>query len=710
MVLKKRLGYGFNGFQVPFIPRAPRSARRRGSYKKINEDSQTCAFELLASVAGKLLQETESSSASSNPSEGNDQALFGKGILKQERIDEDEPLKEECAAYHGSCKESIFLSEVASKDISPKHLQHAETALHRTPVIKYCDFSKKVDADVKALNCKSEDALGDYSSRVAEAPQDFRESSGGNLENGFTGEEEAEGLGPLGTRVSTFANKCSLKDAMDVCVNSSPLIDSNSTTKSPFHGESIPNASFSEHGNDIILGCRDDDEKLLRCNKVSTKSRTFRHPQRVAHRRIRKLLTCKYWKAAPKLKDCELSRSDEGVKSLCHKRKTCYNFGRCQHDNVFKRRKFFDRSSVVTSDGGFSSESVTNSPDTGTSGNKSGSATILPGASGLSASVLGRQASFHTKDSHEMKFSIKSFRVPELYIEVPETATVGSLKRTVVEAVSAILGGGLRVGVLLHGKKVRDDNRTLLQTGISCKENLDTLGFTLEPNSIKASPPICSTDRSPLPSPEAPEPLPKSSESPVIDSGIPYSLPDSSLLTKTGNLVEDNHDSFSSHIDTITDKMTSDSRDLVTVPARSTDALAVVPTCQKTRRSDLAQRRTRRPFSVSEVEALVEAVEELGTGRWRDVKLRAFENADHRTYVDLKDKWKTLVHTAKISPQQRRGQPVPQQLLDRVLGAHAYWSQHHGKQNVKHQAGTPRNVEASTERLGVEGVAPIVMM
>ncbi|KAG6605529.1 Telomere repeat-binding protein 5, partial [Cucurbita argyrosperma subsp. sororia] len=58
----------------------------------------------------------------------------------------------------------------------------------------------------------------------------------------------------------------------------------------------------------------------------------------------------------------------------------------------------------------------------------------------------------------------------------------------------------------------------------------------------------------------------------------------------------------------------------------------------------------RRPFSVAEVEALVHAVETLGPGRWRDVKLRAFDNVKHRTYVDLKDKWKTLVHTAKISP------------------------------------------------------------
>lgn len=51
----------------------------------------------------------------------------------------------------------------------------------------------------------------------------------------------------------------------------------------------------------------------------------------------------------------------------------------------------------------------------------------------------------------------------------------------------------------------------------------------------------------------------------------------------------------------------------------------------------------------------------------------------------LQDKWKTLVHTARISPQQRRGEPVPQELLDRVLNAHAYWSQQQAKQQLKHQ-------------------------
>lgn len=66
-----------------------------------------------------------------------------------------------------------------------------------------------------------------------------------------------------------------------------------------------------------------------------------------------------------------------------------------------------------------------------------------------------------------------------------------------MEAVTALLGDGLRVGLLLQGKKVRDDNRTLLQTGISCRDDLDTLGFTLEPSPAQALP-VCREDH-PLP-------------------------------------------------------------------------------------------------------------------------------------------------------------------------------------------------------------------
>jgi hypothetical protein len=53
---------------------------------------------------------------------------------------------------------------------------------------------------------------------------------------------------------------------------------------------------------------------------------------------------------------------------------------------------------------------------------------------------------------------------------------------------------------------------------------------------------------------------------------------------------------------------------IIPVAASDLNALAIVPIC-KTRQSEIGQRRTRMPFSVGEVEVLVEAVEQLGTGR-----------------------------------------------------------------------------------------------
>ena len=55
--------------------------------------------------------------------------------------------------------------------------------------------------------------------------------------------------------------------------------------------------------------------------------------------------------------------ADMGVTPLYCKRKAFCNLETCHDDTLSKRRKFFDRCSVVTSDGGFSSESVSNSPE-----------------------------------------------------------------------------------------------------------------------------------------------------------------------------------------------------------------------------------------------------------------------------------------------------------------------------------------------------------
>lgn len=152
-----------------------------------------------------------------------------------------------------------------------------------------------------------------------------------------------------------------------------------------------------------------------------------------------------------------------------------------------------------------------------------------------------------------------------------------------------------------------------------------------------------------------------------MQRGTYNAFPDHSGTTLS-NFIESDHDSAPSPPDASLEKNAADSRALVPVAAMDAEALAVVP-MRKPKRCETVQRRIRRPFSVFEVEALVQAVEKLGTGRyitmshthsslcllnscmqmliseflldllshrWRDVKMRAFDNAKHRTYVDLK--------------------------------------------------------------------------
>ncbi|OEL30852.1 Telomere-binding protein 1 [Dichanthelium oligosanthes] len=277
-----------------------------------------------------------------------------------------------------------------------------------------------------------------------------------------------------------------------------------------------------------------------------------------------------------------------------------------------------------------------------------------------------------------VKLRIKSFNIPELFINVPENATIGLLKRTVMDVVNTIMKGGLRVGVLLQGKDIQDDNKTLRQAGICHDKKLNNIDFTLECEGGQDSPSgAIIPEQMDLLSADVVEPLARMKcEGPFPETGgddnkqrtPPYR---SRSLSDLYSVVQP--------VEMASQDTSASSQAIIPVAPSDDGALAIVPLCSKPRRPEIGKRRTRMPFTVDEVEALVEAVELIGTGRWRAVKMHAFDHVEHRTYVDLKDKWKTLVHTASISPQQRRGEPVPQELLDRVLAAQAYWSQQQAK-------------------------------
>ncbi|XP_016669646.1 telomere repeat-binding protein 6 isoform X7 [Gossypium hirsutum] len=383
----------------------------------------------------------------------------------------------------------------------------------------------------------------------------------------------------------------------------------------------------------------------------------------MADQRIKNLSSSRRWRVSPNLNGGASFRNDGKRRKIFHDGRTSYSRQRSKRISPLKRRDFFNQCRFSGSDRGFQLDDRFNSAADKRVDDDNYCAAIR-----VASSVASPHPHPGSRDRN-VKLRIKSFKVPELLVEIPTTATVGSLKRSVMEAVTTVLGDGLHVGILLQGKKVRDDSKTLIQTGISRDGKHRNLGFMLEPRHAQIKLPRCLGEQG----------ITSHATSFTLDprtSSISLDPPVAGCI----NGAQRDHHLVPSLPNISASTTLPNSQSRVSVPAISGEALAVVPIHHRAGRREFVQRRIRRPFSVSEVEALVQAVEKLGTGRWRDVKLRAFDNAKHRTYVDLKDKWKTLVHTARISPQQRRGEPVPQELLDRVLAVHAYRSQQQAKQ------------------------------
>lgn len=76
------------------------------------------------------------------------------------------------------------------------------------------------------------------------------------------------------------------------------------------------------------------------------------------------------------------------------------------------------------------------------------------------------------------------------------------------------------------------------------------------------------------------------------------------------------------------------------------------------------------PWALEEAEALVEGVARCGGGKWADIKKLGFPAIEHRTAVDLKDKWRNLLRIAMLpTPQTKvtdKKREIPQALLSRV--------------------------------------------
>ncbi|GMP89382.1 hypothetical protein CsSME_00040994 [Camellia sinensis var. sinensis] len=282
-------------------------------------------------------------------------------------------------------------------------------------------------------------------------------------------------------------------------------------------------------------------------------------------------------------------------------------------------------------------------------------ALLKHGATRTTSSTGDQNTFLESRDSY-VKLRIKSFTVPEFLVEIPETSTIGFLKRKIMEKATGIVGGA-HVGVLLPGKKIGDENKTLSETAISNESRLDVILEPI-PSHVPHSCPLQ------LPC-DISQPLARCSYTPVVHQGTPDTSLDP-LLCNSGNLIQGDHDLVESQTNILVGKNTAP-MEVIALPAMSVEPLDMSPMHEKSNSSQNVQRRRSEFYSISEVEALVQEVEKLGTGRWKKIREQAFGNASNRTHTDLKDKWRALVKTAKIPVNKRRGVVLPQELLDRVL-------------------------------------------
>ncbi|CAN6239835.1 unnamed protein product [Urochloa humidicola] len=666
MVMRKRSDGGSRGRRAATTPRVTSSARGKRATRKKQDDM--CAFDLLATVAGTLLADQDNSDNVPNTSGA--AKSKNKKAVKEEHDDEILPLKDMVIAKDrcGGCVVSSGGICAIPRQANNWSAENSSTrnkagSMLESPTVKSNMLVR--DSFVSCTRpCETARGLGIIPEFGTHGTHHPGSSSSAEAEQIHQDEPKVVRKQADGHAVVLH----SLVDSVVLDVRAPALVSSDSSSCVPpcSHDKEHQTTSLCR-GEVQYAADRDDEENSSGCTHPSTTEYKGYKPQYLGNHRIRKLLASKVRKTAPNKicagipsKKIYGGRSSKGSKlNLCSK-KIPATRQKAQR-TIFKKRKLPHHATS------FAKEML---------------------ASGTSCRMEGRNKS-RASDDYHVKLRIKSFNIPELFINVPENATIGSLKRTVMDAVNNIMQGGLRVGVLLQGKDIQDDNKTLRQAGICHDKELNNIDFTLECEGGQDSPSgVVTPEQMDLLSADVVEPLARlKREEPFPETGgddnrqriPPYRSRSLSDLYSVVDPVEmASHDTSAS------------SQAIIPFASPDDDALAIVPHCNP-RRSETGagQRRTRMPFTVYEVAALVEAVELIGTGRWRAVKMHAFEHAEHRTYVDLKDKWKTLVHTANISPQERRGVPVPQDLLDRVLAAQAYWSQHPTKRREKAQGKAP---------------------
>jgi hypothetical protein len=229
-----------------------------------------CAFDLLASVAGKPLAEGEGSLR--NMSTGaHALASCANGVrVKQEQGDEGVKHFKTEVTDQDSCNESAILPHIGVQ----RSVSHAQNEDLKSKSDAQDKESSMISCTKAELGCNF-GAIGDRWS-----PE--------SVESGaFTGDAMAS-IMPVATGdfQKITPDMYNLLDPMDVDTKPPPLVSSDSTGEMPLYGDT---------GYAV-----DDDDKSSGCTHPSTTTtnRGFRPICTAEHSRVKKLLACKYRKIA----------------------------------------------------------------------------------------------------------------------------------------------------------------------------------------------------------------------------------------------------------------------------------------------------------------------------------------------------------------------------------------------------------------------------
>ncbi|KAL1153516.1 hypothetical protein V6Z11_A09G181700 [Gossypium hirsutum] len=142
----------------------------------------------------------------------------------------------------------------------------------------------------------------------------------------------------------------------------------------------------------------------------------------MADQRIKNLSSSRRWRVSPNLNGGASFRNDGKRRKIFHDGRTSYSRQRSKRISPLKRRDFFNQCRFSGSDRGFQLDDRFNSAADKRVDDDNYCAAIR-----VASSVASPHPHPGSRDRN-VKLRIKSFKVPELLVEIPTTATVGSLK------------------------------------------------------------------------------------------------------------------------------------------------------------------------------------------------------------------------------------------------------------------------------------------